>query len=80
MIKLFAGLGAIIGAIILFVLMLLLEAAIHLAVAFFLVKGADFVASWFGADLVPDGKMTLVVGSLAFISYLLARISKVVKK
>lgn len=80
MTKLFLGIGAVIGAFLLVVVMLLLEVALHLAIAFVLIYGAEFIANLFGADLVPDGKMGFVVGVGAIISYLLGRIKVIVNK
>lgn len=78
--KIAKGLGAVVGTVVgstlLIVFVIALEAIIHLTLSFLFVKGADLVVGLFGAELVPDGKLVLIVGIGAVVSYVLARINK----
>ncbi|OMI07671.1 hypothetical protein BVL54_19800 [Bacillus paralicheniformis] len=72
--------GATAGAFLLLALMVLLEVSLHLALSFLIISGADLITHWFGASLVPEGQKALFVGIGAAVSYILARIGKIINK
>jgi hypothetical protein len=72
--KVLIGIGAVVGVIVLFLLALALEIGIIMGVMYLALIGIDFIASWFGADLIPDAHFSKFMLGGTLVLFVINRI------